>query len=249
MQRVGREHLPKSGPAAARVEPPQLPRPVRDRHARAPAGLLLRQARAVREALAGLGAQRARRVPSRPWRGRPRGGGHGARDPRARRLRRAVPGGHARPQRPARLATARRRPPGAGERRAGRANRGARLRTRPSRLADPPAQGAPARRAPDELPDDRQLVTGARRGCDRSDLGLRELAVGVARRRARGGGARLQVSTEPARGAEAAETHGRRTPTTFVRESERERSLAGERRDAAGDATTDAPSRGGVRAA
>jgi len=67
---------------------------------------------------------------------------------------------------------------------------------------------------------------------------------------ARAGGARVsEVSTEPARGAESAETHKRRTPTTFVRESERERSLAGERRDATGDATTDAPSRGGVRAA
>jgi glycerol-3-phosphate dehydrogenase (NAD(P)+) len=58
-----------------------------------------------------------------------------------------------------------------------------------------------------------------------------------------------EVSTEPARGAEAVETHKRRAPTTFVRESERERSLAGERRDATGGATTDTSSRGGVRAA
>ena len=56
MQRIGREHLPRRGAADPGLQPPQLPRPLRDRHARAAARLLHGQARAVREALAGLGA-------------------------------------------------------------------------------------------------------------------------------------------------------------------------------------------------
>ena len=50
---------------------------------------------------------------------------------------------------------ARRRPPGAGNRRAGGAGRGARHRARPPRLAHPPAQGPRARRASAALPDRR----------------------------------------------------------------------------------------------
>src|SRR3979411_1429791 len=57
-------HRARAPPAerapAARRQPPQLPRPVRDRHARAPPRLLHGQARALREALAGLAAEWAR---------------------------------------------------------------------------------------------------------------------------------------------------------------------------------------------
>ena len=102
MQRIGREHLPQQRPAASGVQPPQLPRPVRDRHARTPPGLLLGQARAVREALAGVDPERARRLSGRPRRGRSRRDGHRARDPRARRLRRPLPRGHADAHRAAR---------------------------------------------------------------------------------------------------------------------------------------------------
>ena len=47
---------PERAPAAG-LQPPQLPRPVRDRHAGPPSRLLHGQARAVRKALAGLGAR------------------------------------------------------------------------------------------------------------------------------------------------------------------------------------------------
>ena len=81
-------------------------------------------------------------------------------------------------------AAARRRAPRAGDRRARRAGRGDRHRGRPPRLAHPPAQGAPARRPPAALPDRRALLADARRRRHRADLGVREPAVGLARRRA-----------------------------------------------------------------
>ncbi len=60
-----------------------------------------------------------------------------------------------------------------------------RHRKRTSWLADPPAQGAPARRSAAALPERRQLLAEARDGRHRSHLGVRQPAVGVARRRAR----------------------------------------------------------------
>ena len=75
--------------------------------------------------------------------------------------------------------------PRAGNRREGRAGRGDRHRRGPSWLADSPAQGVPAGR-PAAAVSDRAGALGEAGGRDdAADLGVREPAVGVARRRGR----------------------------------------------------------------
>ena len=140
--------------ADRRRQPPQLPRPLRDRRraALAAADELRRQGRAVRAPLAGLAALAARRLPDPPRRvGR---AGDGDRPPggRAGRHRLHVPRGHADPPRHPGGAEARRRPAGAADRRARPADRRLRLRARAPRLAHPPAPGAGAARQGDDLP-------------------------------------------------------------------------------------------------
>ena len=95
-----------------RLEPPQLPRPVRDRRpaAVATADAVRRQGRAVREALAGLAALAPRRVSDPPRPVRRDRDGDGATDRRARRHRGHLPRGHQDPQRLARAPATRRRP-------------------------------------------------------------------------------------------------------------------------------------------
>ena len=93
---LGSRARPVQGRAHRRLQPPQLPRPVRDRRAAAlaAADAVRRQGRAVREALAGLAALSPRRLPDPP---RPVGRdrhGHGADDRRARRHRDHLPRGH-----------------------------------------------------------------------------------------------------------------------------------------------------------
>ena len=66
---------------------------------------------------------------------------------------------------------ARRRPPGAADRRAGDPDRGARHRTRPPRLADPPAQGQGPARPGDDLPARRGALEGAGGNRDRRGSG------------------------------------------------------------------------------
>ena len=169
-----------------RRQPPQLPRPLRDRRiaALAAAAPLRRQGRALRDALAGVDPQPARRLPGAPRRGRPRDGPDLERDPRARRRRLHLPGGHADPPRLARRSPPRRRPPRARDRGRRDAGRGARLRARPRRLEDPPAQGPPPRRQGSHLPADREPLALARRHRHLADLAERRAAVGVARRAA-----------------------------------------------------------------
>ena len=68
--RGGREHAPRQGRPDRRLQPPQLPRPLRDRRhpALAAADELRRQGRAVRAPLAGLDPLPARRLPDPPRR-------------------------------------------------------------------------------------------------------------------------------------------------------------------------------------
>ena len=146
MSRIGREHIPAAGPGDRRRQPPQLPRPVRDRDDGAPADVLRRQEGAVRAPLAGVAPERARRLPGRPRRRRRRHDRDRQGDPRARRHRADLPRGHADPARLARQAQARRRPARARDRGAGRPGRRDRHRGGPPRLADPPAQGPDPRR-------------------------------------------------------------------------------------------------------
>ena len=60
----------RRGPGDHRLQPPQLPRSVRDRDDGAPADVLRGQEGDLREPLAGLDAERARRVPGGPRRRR-----------------------------------------------------------------------------------------------------------------------------------------------------------------------------------
>ena len=78
---------------------------------------------------------------------------------------------------------ARRRPPGARNGRARRPGGRDRHRGGSPRLADPPAQGPPARRPAAALPDRRALLAQPGRRGHRPHLGLREPAVGLAGRR------------------------------------------------------------------
>ena len=153
-----RAHRPRARPPQGRPDrrrqPPQLPRPLRDRRrpALAAADELRRQGRALRAPLAGLDPLPPRRLPDPPR--RVRRGVDGDRPPggRARRHRLHLPRGDADPQRLAGEPEARRRPPRAADRRAGDPGRRARHRTRAPRLADPAAQGQGPARQGDDLP-------------------------------------------------------------------------------------------------
>ena len=72
MQRIGREHLPTQRPAAARLQPPQLPRPVRDRHARAPPVYYMAKRELFEKRWQAWILNAPRRVPGRSRRGRQR---------------------------------------------------------------------------------------------------------------------------------------------------------------------------------
>ncbi len=184
------------GRADRRLEPPQLPRPVRDRRDAplAAADAVRRQGRALRAALAGLDALAPRRLPDppRPVR-RDRDGDRGASSSIAAAPSASSP-----------------RAPASGRARSGTPKRGVgRLaletgaavlpvavhgsRAGPPRLADPPAQGQAARRRADDVPAHRAPVARPRRDRHRPDLAEHRASVGVARRpatAAQGGGDR-----------------------------------------------------------
>ncbi len=174
------------GGADRRRQPPQLPRPVRDRRlpALAEADELRRQDGAVRKALAGLAALPGRRLPDSPRRVRRGGDEDGADGPRSRRDDLHLPRGDADSQRLAVDTEARSRPAGAADRRPGGPDRGARDRAGPPRLADPAAQGAAPARTGDDLSPRRAALAGARRDRDGADLAQRRAAVGGPRRAA-----------------------------------------------------------------
>ena len=94
---LGPRARPLQGRADRRLQPPQLPRPVRDRRlpALAPPAAVRRQGRAVREALAGLVPVPARRLPDPPRPVRRDRDGDRPADRRARRHRGHLPRGHA----------------------------------------------------------------------------------------------------------------------------------------------------------
>ena len=100
-----RAHRPRARPAQGRadrrLQPPQLPRPLRDRRlpALAAADELRRQGRAVRAPLAGLDPLPARRLPDPPRRVRRGVDGDGAPGRRTRRRGLHLPRGHADPPR------------------------------------------------------------------------------------------------------------------------------------------------------
>ena len=98
-----------------------------------PADLLRRQAGALQVPADRLDPQLPGRVPDPPRRVRRGVDEDRPHAARARRRRRDLPGGHAPPHRLARRAQARRRAPGPRDRRAGRADRGARLGARAAR--------------------------------------------------------------------------------------------------------------------
>ena len=177
--------------AAAGRQPPQLPRPVRDRLRSCAGRSTTWPSGSCSNALAGLDPERARRLPGRPRRGRRRRDDDRAGDPRARRLRRDLPRGHAH-------ATG--RPLGEPQRGVGRlaletgapvapvavigtedVRRGWRIRPRKVRLR----VGRPLRFPLVEEPSPK--LAGRRH---RADLAVREPAVGVARRGKRPGGRR-----------------------------------------------------------
>ncbi len=112
---------PRQGRPDRRLQPPQLPRPLRGRRlpALAAADELRRQGRAVRAPLAGLDPLPARRLPDPPRRVRRGVDGDGAPDRRARRRRLHLPRGHADPARHPRQSQARGRPPRPADRGAG----------------------------------------------------------------------------------------------------------------------------------
>src|SRR4051794_19072412 len=174
---------PADGARDHRLQPPLVPRPVRDRRDGAPADLLRGEEGALPLPPGRLvAAQLARRVPDRPRRIRPGVDGDRPRDPRTRRHRPHVPRGHAHTARRARAAEARRRAPRARDRRARRPGRRHRHRGGAQGLADPPAQGPHPRRPGAHLPACRPAVARARRRGHRPHLAVRRAAVGVARR-------------------------------------------------------------------
>ena len=108
MSRIGREHIPTSGPGDLRLQPPVVPGPVRDRDDRPPAALLRGQGGALPAPADRLVPELARRLPGQPRRRRRRHARDRAGDPRPRRLRADLPRGHAHPPRRARPPQARR---------------------------------------------------------------------------------------------------------------------------------------------
>ncbi len=137
---------------------------------------------ALREALAGLDPEPARRLPGAPGPVRPRGADHLARRARSRRRDLHLPRGHTHPHRVARAAQARLRAAGAREWRGGPPGRGAGDRARSQRDPHPPAQGQDPGRARAHLPPDRRPLAAARELGRRPDLARDRAAVGVARR-------------------------------------------------------------------
>ncbi len=180
--RAGARPLPRRHDR--RLQPPQLPRPVRDRSAAplAPADAVRRQGRAVRASLVGLAALAPRRLPDPPRAVRRDGDGDRPPRGRARRHGRHLPRGDPHPLGLAQQPQARGRPPGPGIGRCRAAGRGAGLRARSPWLAGPPAQGEAPRRPPDDLPPYRTSLARPRRHGHRPDLAQRRAAVGVARR-------------------------------------------------------------------
>ena len=173
LERRGREYGRVEGRGDRRRQPPQLPRPLRRRRlpALAAADELHGQGRALRAALAGLDALPARRLPGPPRRVRRGLDADRADDRRTRRRRLPLPRGHPDPPRHPRRPQARRRPARPADRRGGDPDRGARHRTRPPRLAHPPAQGEGADGAADDLPARRGALAGAGRNGDRRGSG------------------------------------------------------------------------------
>ena len=185
----------RQGGVDRRLEPPQLPRPVRDRHHASVASpdAVRGQGRAVRAPLAGMDPVPGRRLPH-PARtvGRDRDGDRAA-GPRAGRHRLHLPRGDADPVGLAGDAEARRRPPGAGDGCRGCPGRRARQRAGAARLADSAPQGETARRQAGDISAHRASLAGARRHRHRPDLAERRAPVGVARwpaAAAQGGGHR-----------------------------------------------------------
>ena len=203
LQRSGREHAQLRGRPDRRLQPPQLPRPVRDRGPASVAApdAVRRQGRAVREALASgwllsrLGAFPIRR---------------GQSDETAMETARLIverggtviifPEGTRHPHRLARAAQARRRPAGARDGRRRAPGRRPGLRAGAPRLAHQAAQGQAARRDPAHLPAHRAPVAGARGDRHRAHLAQHRAAVGVARRpaaAAQGGGRSAPAAGAP----------------------------------------------------
>ena len=119
--RYGPRARPRQGRPDRRLQPPQLPRPLRDRRrpALAPADQLRRQGGAVRAPLAGLDPLPPGRLSDSPRRVRRGVDGDRAHGGRARRHGLHLPRGDANPQRHAGDAQARRRPARPADRRAG----------------------------------------------------------------------------------------------------------------------------------
>ncbi len=178
------------------LQPPQLPRPLRDRHVHPPPHLLRGQARAVPPSAGGLVSQLHGSLSGPQGRGRRGVRGDRAGASRSRPGGGDLPGGHSHPPRVALAAQAGRRAAGAGDGRARGAGRGQGQRARPAGMALCAGEGShPLRRARD-LPDRAGALHVPRARGDGADLALRRAAVGVAGRPAaashrRRGGSRL----------------------------------------------------------
>ena len=206
LARIGREHGKVKGPliVAANHRSFLDPFVIGASLPLAAAAALRRQGRALREALAGLDPQPARRLSRSPRRVRRADPDHRAGRARARRRRLHLPRGHPAPDGLAGTAEARRRPPRARDRRGRPPGRRHRHRARPPRLEDPPAEGQGPAWARAHLPAHRGPVAGARRLGRRPDLAGDRAAVGVARRAAAdapGGGDRRRQLGHGRRGA------------------------------------------------
>ena len=181
LRRLGQRAHPQGG-RDPRRQPPLLPRSVRDRLLHRPADLLRGQAGALQEPADRLVPQLHGRLPCPARRVRRGLGGHLAGAARPRPGRGHLPRGHPHPRGLAGRAQARRRPPGAPERRPRGADRHHRQRARPQRLPHPAGQGPHPLRRPAHLPARGRSLPVPRRRGDRAHLALRGPAVGVARR-------------------------------------------------------------------
>ena len=207
LSRIGREHGKVKGPliVAANHRSFLDPFVIGASPALAAPAPLRREGRALRDALAGLDPEPARRLSGAPRPVRRGDPDHLARGARARRRRLHLPGGDPAPDRLARPAEARLRPPRARDRR-GRPARSP--CTAPSRSAA--AGGSARRRSRSALgraltfPRTEEPVAGARQLGRRPRLAGDRAAVGVARRpaaAAQGGGDRRRQLGDRRRGA------------------------------------------------